>query len=582
MYTSRKDCLRRKLLLFLLLTAPAAATWADYTVFSERTSRYSIVVDAKASVSEHTAAQELQTCLRQIGGAELPIVSSPRTATRNIYVGYNSHVARLTGRRRPADSDESFVCRNYGSNIVIYGGARRGTLYGVYRLLEEKLGVRWYAPDCQRVPQLKRWRFSSLNFSEKPALGYRHVCYYGVQQNAEWRAHNELNMSWDVSTDKYGGNDGYWSQHTMGRLVPESQYFDKHPEYYALIKGRRTRGAQLCLSNPDVLKLCIANLRDVMRKNPNYVIYSLSQNDNNKPCTCSKCQAIEKRYGGHSGLILWFVNQAADALKDEFPDKYIGTFAYNYSRQAPTGIRPRPNVVVRLCDIECCFLHPLYGGCERNRAFVSDMQAWGRIAPHIFIWDYVVNFHQYLPPFPNFAVLAPNIRFFQQNHAIGIMEEADYQAPASEFSELRSWVLAKLMWNPTLNTDALVREFISAYYGKAAPYIQHYFDSVQSLVRADTHPYIFCTEWDPLYTETFCTAATKLLDQARAAAEDSRIRDRVDIVRLQMLYLNTMRHKEAARTNGSWEEFKTLVRKYNARPSESADVETFIRSYEKK
>lgn len=554
---------------------------ADYTLFSGKTSRYSIIVDTGASVSEHTAAKELQTYLRQIGGADLPILSKPRKADYNIFVGYNSHVERLTGLQRPANEDEGFTCRNYGSNIVIYGGAKRGTLYGVYRLLEEKLGVRWYAPDCRRVPRLKRWRFSRIDFSEKPAIRFRHVCYYGVQQSAEWRAHNELNMSWNVEPDSYGGNDGYWSQHTMGILVPESKYFDKHPEYFSLINGKRTRGAQLCLSNPEVLDICIEGLRRTMREQPNFAIYSLSQNDNTRPCTCNKCQAIEKQYGGHSGLMIWFVNQAADALKNEFPNKYIGTFAYQYTRPAPTGIRPRENVVVRLCDIECCFAHPLNAGCERNRSFINDMQNWGRIAPHIFIWDYVVNYHQYLAPFPNFAVLAPNIRLFQENHAIGIMEEAQYQGPNSEFSELRSWVIAKLMWNPELNTAALAEEFIKGYYGKAAPYIQQYYYSVQRLVRADTHPTIYCGEHDPMYTPAFCTDATMILERARAAAEDETIRNRVDIVRLQMLYLNALRKKKTALTDGTWDEFKQLAKKFNARPSEPSDLNGFINTYER-
>lgn len=581
MYDHTKTYLQRSAIFAFLITVVSTTIFADYTVFSGKVSRYSIVVDPQASVSEHTAAKELQSYLLQIGGAELPVLSAPDTKGNNIFIGYNNHVAKLTGRKRPSPDDESFICRNYNDNIVIFGGARRGTLYGVYRLLEEKLGVRWYTPDCKIVPQLSKWRFRTLNFSEKPAINFRHVCYYGVQQDKEWRAHNELNMSWDISPDIYGGNDGYWGQHTMSWFVSEEDYFDKHPEYFSLINGKRTRGAQLCLSNPEVLSICIDELRKIMRKNPNYSIYSLSQNDNTKPCTCKNCKALENNYGGHSGLMIWFVNQAADALKDEFPDKYIGTFAYQYTRHAPKGIKPHQNVVVRLCDIECCFAHPLNANCERNKSFVKDMRDWGRIAPHIFIWDYVVNFYQYLAPFPNFAVLAPNIRFFQMNHAIGIMEEAQYHGLYSEFSELRSWVLAKLLWNPQLNTAALVQEFINAYYGQAAPYIQQYYNSVQKLVTPDTHPNIYCGEDDPMYTNSFCTNASEILNQAKDAAENPTIRDRVDIVRLQMLYLNSLRQGKAARTNGIWDEFKHLGRKFQARPGENLNLEQFIYNHER-
>src|SRR4030042_996518 len=93
---------------------------------------------------------------------------------------------------------------------------------------------------------------------------------------------------------------------------------------------------QLCLSNPDVLKIITERIRKKMRENPEYLIYDVSQNDGAEPCQCDKCQAIVKKEGSESGIMIWFVNQVAEAIEEEFPDKFIGTLAYRYQRTAPT------------------------------------------------------------------------------------------------------------------------------------------------------------------------------------------------------------------------------------------------------
>ena len=123
--------------------------------------------------------------------------------------------------------------------------------------------------------------------------------------------------------------------------APPSEYFHDHPEYFSLRDGKRQSGyAQLCLSNPEVLQICIDKIKDVMRSEPDYLIYSMEQADNRLFCECDECAALVEKYGGQSGIMVWFVNQVADAVKDEFPDKFIGTFAYQYTRHAPKDIVP--------------------------------------------------------------------------------------------------------------------------------------------------------------------------------------------------------------------------------------------------
>lgn len=550
-------------------------------LFRNGKSGYQIVISTEASTSEQTAARELQQYICQVSGVELPLTSDLKTSGRSIYVGYNERVAALTGAQEPDKDDESFTYRIIGHDLLIWGGSQRGTMYGVFTFLERELGIHWLTPKCTVVPELRQWKLPRLNHSERPFIGYRYSNYFVANGAPEWSAHTRENMKWSPHASDYGNIEAYYGAHTMDWLVPVKEFYATHPEYFCLRDGKRYDGyGQLCLSNPEVLEICTTRLKQRMREHPEYRIYSLSQNDNFRFCQCEKCAAIEQQYGGHSGIIVWFVNQVADAVKDEFPDKYVGTFAYQYSRQPPTDIKPRENVVIRLCSIECCFAHPLDAGCPQNEAFMRDLKGWSTLAPHLFIWDYIVDYAQYMAPWPNFQVLGPNIKVFGDNKAIGVFEEAQYQSAGAEFDEMKAWTVNQLLWNPYQNVDSLVSIFIDGYYGKAAPQIIEYYRLCQSLVKPDVHYGIYIGENHEIYSDEFTQKAFAVLGEALQAAENDEIRERVDRVRMQPLYLQCMRHKAESYKDGTWDELVRLMKKYGAMHREGHRQEQFIREFE--
>jgi len=565
--------------IMLLLTANALA--ADW-LFRGGKSKYQIVVSTEASTSEQTAAKELQQYIEQVSGVQLPITSDLKASKRSIIVGYNERVEALTGAQKPEKDDESFTYRTVGHDLLIWGGSQRGTMYGVFTFLERELGIHWLTPKCTVVPKSKEWKLPQLNRTEHPFIGYRYSNYFVVNNVPEWSAHTRENMKWSpIKSNEYGDIEAYYGAHTMEWLVPVKEFFATHPEYFCMRDGKRYDGyGQLCLSNPDVLEICKTRMKQRMREHPEYRIYSLSQNDNFLFCQCEQCKAIEKQYGGHSGIIVWFVNQVADAVKDEFPDKFIGTFAYQYSRQPPTGIKPRENVVIRLCSIECCFAHPLDAGCPQNEKFMHDLKGWSTLAPHLFIWDYIVDYAQYMAPWPNFQVLGPNIKVFGENKAIGIFEEAQYQSAGAEFDEMKAWTVNQLLWNPEQDVDSLVNIFINGFYGKAASHIMDYYRLCQSLVKPDVHYGIYIRENHQIYSDEFTQKAFAILSEAREAAENDEIRERVDRVRMQPLYLQCMRHKAESYKDGTWDELLRLMKQYKAMHREGCPQEKFIQEFE--
>lgn len=576
--------------IFILIVALAVigvttVMFKSATLFKDGKSSYAIVLCNDASASEETAARELQHYLKQIGGAELPIISSDKVEKnrKHIFIGFNDEYGALCNVEQPDINDEAYTYRTIDKNIWIYGGKQRGTMYGVYSFLENEFGIRWYTREFTKIPTLTEWEVKDMHFSEKPFLRYRHILYKNIDGLKDLQAHNKVNTAWSAQENEYGNLTAYWNAHTMGQFISADEYFGQHPEYFSLRDGKRTPNAQLCLSHPKVLDICIKKMKQTIKENPLYWVYSLSQNDNQLPCQCDKCRAIEEQYGGHSGLVVWFVNQVADAIKPLYPDKYIGTFAYQYTRKAPVGIVPRNNVVIRLCSIECCFAHPL-DGCEHNRPFITDIEKWSKVAPNLYIWDYVVNFHQYVAPFPNFGVLAENIKTFKKYNAIGVMEQAQYQTLGGEFSDMKAWVLSKLLWNPNLDTNALVAQFIEDYYGAAASYVQQYFNLCQSLVKENTVMGIYIKESNPLYTDEFVDEARKILDAAKqaVASADEEMRLRVDLVCLQIDYMRMMRKPLETQQDGTYERVIEFVRNHNIRLNEFINLDRFINIYKTK
>ena len=542
--------MRSILLLFAFLFSVDIA-YSETFLFKDGRSDYFIVVSEEASQSERTAASEFQSYVEQIGGVKLPIVRQPKPGGKSVYIGYHPVLGKLVNVLRPADDDEAFTYRTIGGDLFIYGGKSRGTMYGVYSFLEQQMGVRWYTSTFTKIPKMGKFVLSELNHRESPAISYRLDFFYHALRDEAWRAHNLLNTNHMPSNGKYGKYSACWGIHTFEKLIPPSDYFARHPEYFAVYKGKRSDKTQLCLSNKEVCNELISNLKKVISRNPDYWCYEVSQNDNRFPCECAACTELSKRYGGHSGALLWFVNKVAAEIKKTYPDVYISTLAYQYTRQAPSSsIKPADNVVIRLCDIECCQAHPL-DVCEKNKAFVRDMNSWKRITNKIYVWDYATGFRHYLLPFPNFDVLARNYQYFCQSNVIGILEEGAHNAPWSEFSELKQWLVAKLLWNPRQSTDSLATLFINDYYGPAAPSVQRYYDLCRRQVTPGKH-FDVSIEWNTeLYNKQFITEAEKLLKKAHAVSRDKETLRRINRLAAQIHYLQLRRNTPRSLTNGT-------------------------------
>lgn len=493
-------------------------------------STYRIVIPVSATIYEQKAATVLQDYLIQITDAVLPIVASDKTrSSYEIILGQNERLDELGISINFNElREDGFIIRTDSLRLIITGGNGKGTVYGVYTFLEKYLGCRMYSPTVKIIPKQEKIVLGTIDDKQIPLIRFRDT-HYRVSWDPEYTDWHKLNH------DEHGDRPAWGSfVHTFNSLVPPEVYFRDHPEYYALRDGKRIP-TQLCLSNPDVLKITIQNLRRKMAANPEALYWSVSQNDNRQYCMCENCRAIDEREGSPSGSIINFVNHVAD----QFPDNMISTLAYEYSRKAPSTLRPRKNINIMLCSIEMRRDRPFAEATDTvSTAFVRDVKDWSKIASDIIVWDYVIQFPNLISPFPNLHVLQPNLRFFAENGVTAMFEQGNREV-GGEFAELRTYLISKLLWNPYENVDTLMNDFLTGYYGAAGKPIRRYIDEMrEALIASDKPLGIFGSPneaADSYLTRPLIEKYGMMFDDAEKAVADSAdILERVRIARLPL------------------------------------------------
>lgn len=445
------------LLLFamLLLAACSIKRSGKINLVTDGKSNYTIVLPMNASAEELRAAGFLNEHLYEIAGCRLPIVHADKLASSN---------SISISKCPDIINDDGFIVYNEGSSLIIKGGGGKGCIYGVAEILEKYMGVRYYSPKYVVIPKTANISLPGMNLKDSPVNTYRNVNGQ-FTSDENYKDFNRLHTISDMFAT------GYFV-HTFHRLVPWTEYFHTNPEYFAWMNGKHVID-QICLSNPEVFDIVTGKLRVEMELQPDKKVWSVSQDDNFSYCQCDDCSKINQEEKSPAGPIIRFVNRVAD----EFPDKVISTLAYQYSRPAPVKTKPRSNVQVMLCTIELNRSKPIATD-PASISFLKDMEDWGKISNHIYLWDYTVNFNHHITPFPNIHTLQSNIQLFVDNHVREHFQQSN-TGTAHEFSELKSYLIAKLLWNPDADVQKIIREFTDGYYGPAGKWIRKYISALE-------------------------------------------------------------------------------------------------------
>ena len=541
-----------------LWTFSALVAHADLVLARDASALVSVVCEAERGSPEDHAAQELASHLLKITGAVFTIQRTLDPAYPGaIYIGSNSASrARFTGIPWSSLGAEEWIIQSDETGLLLAGGSPRGTLYAVYRFLQDICGVRWWTPWASHIPVRTSLSVGHQNLRGRPAFESRDPFWY-TAFDPLWAVRNLSNSQSARIPAEWGGAVRYKGfVHTFYPLVPPEQYFATHPEWYSLLQGKRTHDhAQLCLTQPELREFVVDRVRQWLKESPEATILSISQNDWYGACQCPNCKAVDDAEGSHSGTMIAFVNFIAERLESEFPQVAFDTLAYQYTRKPPKTLRPRPNVIVRLCSIECNFRESL--DHPSNASFADDIRGWSQICQRLYIWDYTTDFAHYVQPHPNWFVLGANLRFFHAHHVRGVFEQGAYQSYGSEMAELRAWVLAQLLANPFQDDQSLIREFVFGYYGSAAApyilqYLQHFHDA-----SAGYKLTCFSKTDTPFHRFKPMAKAEQLWDAAeKAAAGNPELLARVQLARRPLQYVWLSRwdalQKECREIGATW------------------------------
>ena len=449
----------------------AMASW-------DASAQIAIVKDGKAtgrivtvpSSDEKEAAALMQDFVRRMSGAGIGIVPADGSEKKGdiIFMGTDPDSGL---------AEDAFSIRAGGGKIYITSGGGNGSTYATVTILEKLFGVRMYAADALCYDHMEMLSFpEDLDISQTPTFRYRQTQSYSLK--------DPLYKKWfrlEEPSDVFAGN--LWV-HTFNHILPASTYGKEHPEYYSYINGERRpgRASQWCLTNPEVLELACQKIDSIFKADPGKDMISVSQNDGNDTyCQCPACMEVIEREGAVSGLYIEFLNKIAA----RFPDKEFSTLAYLFTMNPPRHVKPLPNVNIMLCDIDCDREVPLTDNAS-GQYFMKALEGWSAISNNIFVWDYGINFDNMVAPFPNFHIIQPNIRTFRDHHVTMHFSQIAGTL-GTDLSEMRSYIVSKLMWDADADVDSLMREFTDGYYGAAGRYIYQYEKMLEGALLASGH-----------------------------------------------------------------------------------------------
>lgn len=471
------------------LNVAAQEVASGLKIVSKGQSNYVITIANNAISSEKNAAVQLQSYIKKISNVELKIINENEGSNndKQIFIGAGQKVKQLLPSVNWSNlGEDAVIIKTVGSHLILAGDRPRGTLYAVIKFLEDNLGCKFWAPGAYYVPSRSSIIINSLSIFYTPKIKYREIFTTSARQSAEFAAMLNLNGFWQKNEVEWGGKSSILGfAHTFSKLLPVETYFKMHPEWYSdsgnsfkpcsatskmPIKGT----FQICLSNDDARAELTKNALLWIDKNKDAFMISISQEDNEGAfCQCENCLRLKSQEGSWAGPLIYFINQVSADIGKKYPNILVGTLAYRDTEKPPFSLKPNQNVLMQFAPINLDIAHPF--NSSWNDSALKNFIGWRKMTNKIFIWNYITNFRQPLLPNPGISNIGKDIQFFNENNIQYMFEQAnDVTNGIGYFDDLKTWVAAKMMWNPDQNPEALTKEFMNGYYGLAGPYLEQY------------------------------------------------------------------------------------------------------------
>lgn len=291
-----------------LLGLPGTAECATRLTLVEHSQARAAVV---ATAADREAAQELIRYVEKATGAKVPVVSSAPAGGTRILVGAAACPPAIREQLKRLRQDAVLIRTLPDNSLALAGNGQDGTIFAVYSFLERFLGIRWLWPGelGEHIPKMTDLRLNQVALTEEPAYLWRDLGPGGALWGPldKWAAERKLGVSeehqrlqklWE-KRNRFGGELIYGG-HAFGEILPPAKYGPVHPEYYALVNGKRDwehfdgkHGTQPCTTNPGVIRLTTDYARRFFDQHPDYEAFAVSLNDGGGFCECDRCRRLD-------------------------------------------------------------------------------------------------------------------------------------------------------------------------------------------------------------------------------------------------------------------------------------------------
>ncbi len=462
---------------------------------SNGSSDYKIVInDVDPNGDLAFASSDLQTLFAQSTGATLPIITDVGlTFNENdkyIVLGNNdvSSGSGMTLSYAEFGEDGSHIKR-IGNVLLINSVWDCGAKYGIYEFLWYNLGIRIYAMDEIKMPDLRNSTVYLKDFDYKNIPDFAERCS-GLNERK-----GDETVCYRLGYNKGHGENWYLWCHTSFNLIPKNTYYADHPDWYNDV------GNQLCYSNEEMFEEMVKNIKDkintvAFRRNaPGF--FQIGLEDNQNFCACDRCKQVASENGGNSGVLMLFMNKLADVLnpwlKETYPDvepiKWV-TFAYASTVDPPVkmlddgtyvpyneNVVAHENVGIMFAPLRANWAYSLTD-VDKNPTFANMINGWKVIEPEVYVYTYTQIYDASMYYNDNWSTIKDQYQTWVDMGAKYIFDEGGNDG--IPFSELRDYVHGKMFWDVESDVEYYIDDFMNNYFKVAAPYVKEYFNRLRT------------------------------------------------------------------------------------------------------
>ena len=517
---------------------------------------YTIVVTNTANANMVFAAEELQKFVRLATNIELPIADVKPDSDKIII---------LREETDGALGNDGFSITVEDGKLTVLGGALRGTMYGVYELLEDYFGYRFYEKGRYTLEEVATVTVpEGTTDVQIPDSLYRNINLDIYDNSHAYTSVIKRKLSGATKASSildakygYGIARTFLNAHSLdyfaqdyyrewGRYCLTDWYNDPEDDYYDIFEECIDRMSALLDS-----KIADGGVigKDITEISCSYAAVLSVDNY----CKCPFCRKIYNEEGTHSGVLIDFVNAINAEIQQRYPGITVITNAYAASRVPPKTRSLDDGIILLYCwngcvnhkiEDDCC-----NGGIDFCGAHVGDNSVeqdyylqWIEHCSATYIWYYPINIYYTLAPLTNMFNIYHDMQWFMEHKAIGFYVKGDTADYA--FDGMKCYLIAEMMWDKDITEEEyldLMKKYLQDYFGAGWEYILEYLymleesgDSMGCYMTEYSHP---MEMYDREYWIKNFDKMFGLMESAYEAAETEEQKSRVEMAAVHTAFL---------------------------------------------